>query len=141
MKSWLKTILKYIALYFILLFIVNVIGYKSTIIIDIYNNFLVFGVYFLKLFSILNFLVVIYFIFKLYLLIMFINNKEYLNPSPGVEDYNKLIKSELIETKELAIKISLSPEKQSNYYKHYLKLILLYSSISLSNIIVLVIIQ
>jgi hypothetical protein len=137
LKSWLKTILKYIALYFILLFIVNVIGYKSTIIIDIYNNFLVFGVYFLKLFSILNFLVVIYFILKLYLLIMFINNKEYINP----EDYNKLIKSELIETKELAIKIYLSPEKQSNYYKHYLKLILLYSSISLSNIIVLVIIQ
>jgi hypothetical protein len=66
---------------------------------------------------------------------MFANNKEFINP----EDYHKFIKNELIELKELAIK--LSPEKQAKLSKFYLKLIFLYSSISLSNLVMMVLIQ
>ena len=62
LPSWLKILLKYIALYFLMLIIVSVIGYKSTIIVDIYSKLGVFQVYFFKLFCILNFLVVIYYI-------------------------------------------------------------------------------
>ena len=62
LTSWLKILLKYIALYFIMLIIVSVIGYKSTIIVGIYSHLGVFQVYFFKLFCILNFLVVIYYI-------------------------------------------------------------------------------
>jgi len=56
LQAWLKVLLKYIALYFIMLIIVKVIGYNSTIIRDTYNQFGVYLVYFLKLFCILNFL-------------------------------------------------------------------------------------
>ena len=62
LPSCLKILLKYIAIYFIMLIIVSVIGYKSTIIVDIYSHLGVFQVYFFKLFCILNFLVVIYYI-------------------------------------------------------------------------------
>lgn len=57
-----KEILKYIALTFIFSFITSVIGYKSTILIDIYSQLHIYIGYFLKLYSILNFFVVIYFI-------------------------------------------------------------------------------
>jgi hypothetical protein len=44
-----------------------------------------------------------------------------------------------MELKELAIK--LSPEKQAKIYKFYFKLILLYSSVSLLNFTMMVLIQ
>jgi hypothetical protein len=62
LPSWLKVILKYIALYFIGLFIVKVIGYNSNIITEISSQFSVYLGYYLNLFCILNFLVIIYFI-------------------------------------------------------------------------------
>jgi len=85
LPSWLKVLLKYLALYLIILIIVKVIGYNSNIIREIHSQFNVYLVYFLKLFCILNFLVVIYYILKLYILIMFTKNKEFVNP----EDYQK----------------------------------------------------
>ena len=135
LPSWLKVLLKYLALYLIILIIVKVIGYNSNIIREIHSQFNVYLVYFLKLFCILNFLVVIYYILKLYILIMFTKNKEFVNP----EDYQKLIKIELIELKEIAIK--LSPLEQANISKFYFKLILLYSSISLFGLTMMVLIQ
>jgi len=65
LKSWLKAILKSLALYFIGLFIVKVIGYNSNIINEISSQFSVYLVWFLKLYCILNLLVLIYFIWKL----------------------------------------------------------------------------
>ena len=88
LPSWLKAILKYSALYFISLFIIKVIGYKSNIINEIYLQFAVYIVWFLKLYCILNLLVLIYFIWKLYIIVMFAQNKEYLNP----KGYPNLIK-------------------------------------------------
>ena len=49
---------------------------------------------------------------------------------------HKFIKIELIELKDLVTK--LSPEEQTKIYKFYFKLILLYSSISLFNSIMMV---
>ena len=56
---------------------------------------------------------------------MFANNNEYLKP----EDYPKLIKNELIELKEIAIKAS--PIELAKIYKHYYFLIILYFSVVL----------
>lgn len=66
---------------------------------------------------------------------MYANNKNYINP----EDYHKFIKNELIELKDLSTK--LSPEQQTKLCKFYFKSIILYSCISLSNFIALVLIQ
>lgn len=68
---------------------------------------------------------------------MFVNNKNYLNP----DDYHKFIKNELIELKDLVINISSSDEEKVKIYKHYLRLILLYSLISLLNYTMMVLIQ
>jgi hypothetical protein len=62
LPRWLKALLKYFALYFIGLFIVKVIGYNSNIIQEIYNHSNFYLVWFLKLYCILNLLVIIYFI-------------------------------------------------------------------------------
>lgn len=132
LPSWLKAILKYIALYFIGLFIVKVFGYNSNIINEISSQFSVYLAWFLKLYCILNLLVLIYFIWKLYIIVMFSQNKEYLNP----EAYPKFIKNELIESKEIAIKIYL--KNPGIIYKHYLKLIFLYISIVFFGVIVII---
>jgi hypothetical protein len=132
LPSWLKAILKYMALYFIGLFIVKVFGYNSNIINEISSQFAVYLVWFLKLYCILNLLVLIYFIWKLYIIVMFSKNKEYLNP----EGYPKFIKNELIESKDIAINIYL--KNPGINYKHYLKLIFLYSSIVLFGLIVII---
>lgn len=132
LPSWLKAILKYIAFYFIGLFIVNVIGYKSNIIRELSSQSNVYLLYFLKIWAILNFLVIIYFIWKLYVIVMFANNKEYLNP----EDYPKILKNELIESKDIAINLYL--KDPGKVYKHYLKLIFLYSTIVFFGFIVIV---
>jgi hypothetical protein len=56
---------------------------------------------------------------------MFANNKEFINP----ELYPKLIKIELLESKDIAVNLySVDPGK---VHKHYLKLIFLYISIVL----------
>jgi len=62
---------------------------------------------------------------------MFVKNKEYLNP----EDYPKFIKNELLESKDIAIFYLKNP---GIIYKHYLKLIFLYSSIVLFAVIVII---
>ena len=125
LPSWLKIILKYIALSLIITFITTVIGYKSTIIVEIYSQFYIYLGYFLKLYCVLNFLVIIYFIWKLYIIIMFANNKEFINP----DLYPKFIKNEFLESKDIAINLySVDPGK---VYKHYFKLIFLYFSIVL----------
>jgi hypothetical protein len=129
--SWLKAILKYFALYFIGLFIVKIIGYNSNIINEISSQFAIYLTWFLKLYCILNFLVLIYFIWKLYVIVMFANNKEYLNP----ENYPKFIKNELIESKDIAIIYLKNPRI---IYKHYLKLIFLYSSMVFFGFIIII---
>jgi hypothetical protein len=121
--SWLKIILKYFAMYFIGLFIVKVFGYNSNILTEISSQFSVYLIWFLKLYCILNFLVLIYFIWKLYIIVMFSQNKEYLN----LEAYPKFIKNELIESKEIATNIYI--QYPGIILKHYFKLIFLYSSI------------
>lgn len=63
---------------------------------------------------------------------MFANNKEYLNP----EDYPKILKNELIESKDIAINLYL--KDPGKVYKHYLKLIFLYSTIVFFGFIVIV---
>ena len=73
---------------------------------------------------------------------MFANNKEFINP----EDYLKFIKNELLEMKDLVTKLSLAlilrPKGEegelTKIYKFYFKLILLYSSISLFNLMIMV---
>jgi len=56
---------------------------------------------------------------------MFANNQEYINP----EGYPKFIQNELLESKDIATNLySVDPGK---VYKHYLKLIFLYTSIVL----------
>ena len=125
LPRWLKALLKYIAIYLILLFIVNVIGYKSNIVLEISSNFFVYLVYFLKIWSILNFFVVIYFFLRIYVLKMYVNKKNFINP----DDYPKFIKVELIELKEIAIKTT--PIELAKVYKHYYKLIILYISVVL----------
>jgi hypothetical protein len=125
LPSWLKAVLKYIALYFILWFIVSVIGYNSNIIQELSSQFYFYLVYFLKFWTILNFLVVIYYILRLYVLKMYANNKEFINP----EDYPKFIKNELIEWKNIATK--LTQIELANFYKHCYFLIILYISIVL----------
>ena len=62
---------------------------------------------------------------------MFAQNKEYLNP----KDYPKFIKNELQESKDIA-KIYL--KNPGIIYKHYFKLICLYSSIVLFGVIVII---
>lgn len=120
-----------------MLIFVKVIGYNSNIISDIYLQIGLYTIYFLKLFCILNFLLRIYFILRLYFIFIVVNNKNYLNP----ENYHKFIKKELIELKDLAINISSSDEEKVKIYKHYLRLILLYSLISLFNYTMMVLIQ
>jgi hypothetical protein len=61
LPSWLKIILKSVALYFISLFVVKVIGYNSNIVVEIYSQFFVYLEYFLKIYCILNFFVIIYY--------------------------------------------------------------------------------
>ena len=132
LPSWLKTILKYIALYYIGKSIVKVLGYNSNIINEIYSQFAVYLEWYLKFFWVLNFLILIYYLWKLYIIVMFANNKEYLNP----EDYPKFIKNELIESKDIAIKIYL--KNPGIIYKHYFKLIFIYSSIVLFGVLVII---
>ena len=125
LPNWVKIILRYIALFLIITFITSIIGYKSTIIVDIYSQFYIYLGYFLKLYSILNSLVILYYTWKLYIIIMFSNNKDFINP----DAYPKWIKNELLESKEIAVKVfSVNP---GWVYKHYLKLIFLYISIVL----------
>ena len=125
LSPWLKVVLKYIALYFILWFIASVIGYNSNILQELSSNFNVYLLYFLKLWTILNFLVVLFYLFRIYILKMFANNTEYLNP----EDYPKFIKIQLIEWKEIATKST--PIELAKFYKHCYFLIFLYISIVL----------
>ena len=132
LKSWLKAILNYLALYFIGLVILNVMGVKTNTILEIYSNLTVYLGYFLKLYLILNILVIIYFIWKLYVIVNYAKNKNYINP----DDYHKFIKNELKESKYIAISAYLKyPDK---VYKHYLKLIFLYSSIVFFGVIVII---
>ena len=49
LPPWLQALLKYIALYFIGLFIVKVFGYNSKILSEIYGQFNIYLVYFLKI--------------------------------------------------------------------------------------------
>ena len=132
LPKWLKIILKYIAISFIFSFITGVIGYKSTILIDISNQFHIYLGYFIKLYAILNLLVVIYYIWKLYTIVIFANNKDFIIP----DSYPKFIKDDLLDSKEIALQVySVEPRK---VYKHYLKLILLYILIIISGLTVLV---
>jgi len=64
---------------------------------------------------------------------MFSKNKEYLQP----EGYPKFIKNEFLESKDIAINIYL--KNPGIISKHYLKLILLYSSIIFFGVIVIII--
>jgi len=123
LPGWIKIILRYLAFTIIFTFITSVIGYKSSIITEIYSQFYIYLGYFLKLYCILNFLVIIYFIWKYYVIIMFAKNKEFINP----DLYPKFIKNELLESKDIADNLySVDPGK---VHKHYLKLIFLYISI------------
>jgi hypothetical protein len=63
---------------------------------------------------------------------MYAHNKEYLNP----EDYPNFIKNELLESKEIAINLYL--KDPGVVYKHYLRLIFLYSSIVFFGVIVII---
>jgi len=63
---------------------------------------------------------------------MFATNKEFINP----ENYPKLIKTDLIESKDIAINHYIKNPGIIN--KHYLKLILLYSSIVFFGVIVII---
>ena len=120
LPNWIKIILKYVALYLILVFITSVIGYKSTILVEIFSQFPIYLGYYLKLFGILNFFVIIYYIWKLYIIVMFAKNKDFINP----DIYPNFIKNELLESKDIAVKEYLvNPRK---VYKHYLKLISIY---------------
>ena len=112
LPPWLKAVLKYIALYFILWFIASVIGYNSNILRELSSNFNVYLVYFLKIWTILNFFVVLYYLVRLYILKLYANNKEFINP----EDYPKFIKNQLIEWKEIATKST--PIELAKFYKH-----------------------
>ena len=132
LPRWLKSILKYIAFYIIGLFIVKVLGFNSTIITEIYLNSNVYIIFLLKIWTILNLFVIIYFIWKLYVIVMYANNKEYINP----EGYPKFIKNEFLESKDIAINEYLKDSGKVS--KHYLKLILLYSTIALINLIIIV---
>jgi hypothetical protein len=132
LPSWLKSILNYTALWFIGLFIVKVIGYNSNIITEISSQFNVYLLYILKTYCILNFLVFIYFIWKLYVIVMYANNKDYINP----EVYPKFIKNELLESKTIAIQEYI--KEPGAVYKHYFFLISLYGSIVFFGIIVIV---
>jgi len=131
LPSWLKAILKYTALYFIGLFIIKVFGYQSNIINEIYFQVAVYLIWFLKIYLILNLLVLIYFVWKLYIIVMFAKNKEYLNP----EGYPKFIKNELLESKDISNYYIKDP---GIIYKHYLKLICIYSSIVFFGVIVII---
>ena len=135
LPSWLRVILKYVVLYYITIFILGVIGYNSTIIKDIYSYGGVFLIYFLKLFCILNFLVAIYYIIKIYILKMYEINKEFILP----DNYSKYIKKELTYLKEISIKGTA--EERSKIVIFYFKLSLLYSVISISNFILMIYIQ
>lgn len=125
LPPWFKAVLKYIALYFILWFIASVIGYNSNILQELSSNFNVYFVYFLKIWTILNFLVVLFYLVRLYILKMYANNKEIIKP----EDYPKFIKNQLIEWKEIATKST--PIELAKFYKHCYFLIFLYISIVL----------
>ena len=62
LPRWLKAVLKYLALYLILLFILNVLGFESKMLIEISSQFHLYLGYFIKVWAILNFLVIIYYI-------------------------------------------------------------------------------
>lgn len=135
LPNWIKKILRYIAPYLIVYFIISVIGYKSNIIVEIYSQFDIYLGYFLKLYCILNFFVIIYFIWKLYVIVMFAHNKDFINP----EDYPKFIKDDLLESKDIAVKVySVNPEGRGKVYKHYLNFIFLYISIVLFGLSVII---
>jgi len=133
LPSLLKIFLKYVVLSFIIIFITSVIGYNSNILSEVASQFNIYLAFFLKLYSILNFLVVWYFLLRIYVLKMFANNKKFLNP----KDYPKFIKIELIELKEFTLK--LTPIELAQIYKHYYFFIKIYSSIVLLCLITLVI--
>ena len=90
-------------------------------------------IYLLKFYAITNFLIVIYYTVKLYILKMYANNKEYINP----EEYPKLIKNELMELKNITI--NSTPIELAKVYKHYYFLIGLYVFIVLLCLTALVI--
>jgi len=63
---------------------------------------------------------------------MFSKNQEFINP----EDYPRLIKIELLESKEIGVKgFAVNP---GEVYKHYIKLIFLYISIVLFGVCVII---
>ena len=123
LPGWMKVILRYLAICLILTFITSVIGYKSNVIAEIYSQFYIYLGYFLKLYCVLNFLVIIYFIWKLYIIVMFAQNKDYINP----EHYPTFIKNEILESKDIGV--NLYSKDPGTVYKHYLRLIFLYTSI------------
>jgi len=126
--KWIKIILRYIAVYLILIVILSVIGYSQ-------SQFYIYLGYFLKTWAILNFLVIIYFIWKLYIIIRFAKNKDFINP----EILPKFIKIELLESKDIALnQYSVNP---GEVYKHYLNLIFLYISIVIFGLTVMVLIS
>ena len=125
LPGWFKTNFKYIALYLILLFITSVLGYNSNIIKELSSNFPIYFVYFLKIGTILNFFVVLYYLFIISVLKMYANNIEIIKP----EDCPKLIKNDLIEWKEFAT--NSTPIELAHFYNHCYFLIFLYISIVL----------
>jgi hypothetical protein len=135
LKSWLKVILKYIVFSFIITIITSLIGYNSNILSEVSSRFNIYLVFVLKLYSILNFFVVLYFLLRIYVLKMFANNKEFLKP----ENYPKWIQIELIELKDFTVK--LTPIELAYIYKHNFFFIKLYSSIVLLCLTTLVIIS
>lgn len=135
LPTWIKVILRYIAFSLIFTFITSVIGYNSNILHEISSQFNVYLLYFLKLYSILNFCVVLYYLVRLYIIKMFVQNKEYLNP----EDYINFIKIELMEMKEFALK--LPPIELAKVYKRYYFFMILYISIVLLGLTAVVIIS
>lgn len=66
---------------------------------------------------------------------MFAHNKDFINP----EDYPKFIKDDLLESKDIAVKVySVNPEGRGKVYKHYLNFIFLYISIVLFGLSVII---
>jgi hypothetical protein len=67
----------------------------------------------------------------LYIIARFFKNKEFINP----EVYLNFIKNELLESKEIALR--MDPNNPGPVYKHYLRLIFLYSSMVLISLILI----
>ena len=102
-------------------------GYNSNIINEISSQFDVILVWFFKIGTIGNLFVVIYYLLRLYVIKMYANNKEFLNP----ENYPKFIKNDLIVWKEIAI--NNTPDGLAKFYKHCYFLLLIHISILGSN--------